>query len=222
MPRYIVSSAAIRPALSDYGDGPVWNQAEVLELIHFRHEGSSHRPKTEVRLLYCKEGISGLFKVDDQYIKSVHTQYMAPVCRDSCVEFFVQPKPGKGYFNFEFNCGGFIHCSYITDPTRTGKGFRDFTQLSEDDGRQIHVSHSMPRVVEPEITQPETWFLSFFVPFSLLEKYVGSLGAISGQSWRANFYKCGDETSHPHWASWAPIPAKNFHQPEYFGMLSFQ
>ena len=42
----------------------------------------------------------------------------------------------------------------------------------------------------------------------------------SGQVWRANLYKCGDQTSHPHWASWAPIgEALNFHQPGFFGGL---
>ena len=46
-------------------------------------------------------------------------------------------------------------------------------------------------------------------------------GPVAGQRWRAlatrprcHAFKCGDQTSHPHWASWAPIgEALNFHQP---------
>ena len=37
-----------------------------------------------------------------------------------------------------------------------------------------------------------------------------------------NFFKCADDSSHPHWASWAPIgEALNFHQPQYFAPLRF-
>jgi len=38
---------------------------------------------------------------------------------------------------------------------------------------------------------------------------------------RANFYKCGNETSHPHWLSWMPLAERNFHDPSSFGQLVF-
>jgi len=221
MPVYMVRSAAIKPGLAGQWDGSVWNQAEILALSHFRPEGSSHRPKTAARLLYDKAGISGIFKVDDQYLLCRQTGSMAPVYKDSCVEFFIKPKKDKGYFNFEFSCGGTLLCSYIIDPTRTDYGFRDAVKISEEEGKQVLIFHSMPRIVEPEITEPMTWFLEFFIPFCLLEKYVGPLGTISGQSWLANFYKCGDETSHPHWASWTSLREKNFHLPDCFGEIRF-
>ncbi|MDP2157457.1 MAG: carbohydrate-binding family 9-like protein [Nitrospirota bacterium] len=222
MPQYIVRSAVIKPELAGHWDGAAWDQADTLELIHFRLEGSDHRPKTSVRLLYDSSGIFGIFKVEDQYVRSVHRVYQSPVCKDSCVEFFVQPKADKGYFNFEFNCGGALFCSYIIDPVRTPEGFRDFVKPPEEDGKQVLIYHSMPKIVEPEITEPATWFLEFFIPFSLLEKYVGTIGNISRQTWQANFYKCGDETSHPHWASWTELPEKSFHLPACFGKIIFE
>lgn len=66
------------------------------------------------------------------------------------------------------------------------------------------------------------WTLEFSVPFAVLEKYIGVLEPIKGQTWRANFYKCGNETSHPHWISWMPLSARNFHNPESFGNLVFE
>jgi hypothetical protein len=66
-----------------------------------------------------------------------------------------------------------------------------------------------------------TWTLEFFIPLELLEKYVGSVGNVRGSEWKANFYKCGDETSHPHWVSWQPVPKLNFHMPECFGTVMF-
>ena len=38
---------------------------------------------------------------------------------------------------------------------------------------------------------------------------------------RANVYKCGDRTSHPHWMSWNPVRTLNFHAPDEFGQLIF-
>jgi hypothetical protein len=45
-----------------------------------------------------------------------------------------------------------------------------------------------------------------------------------GVTWRANFYKCADKTSHPHWLTWAPVnyPKPKFHLPEYFGRIEFE
>ena len=220
MPQYIIRPAVIKPDLTGKWDGPAWDQAETLELIHFRPEGTDHRPETALRLLYDQAGIFGIFRVEDRYVRSIHTEYLSPVYKDSCVELFVKPKPDRGYFNFEFNCSGVLLCSYIIDPARTSEGFRDFVKLPEADGKQVPIYHSLPAIVEPEIKEPVTWLLEFHIPFSLLEKYVGTLGKVSGQSWSANFYKCGDETSHPHWASWAPLPEKNFHAPDCFGTLS--
>ena len=41
---------------------------------------------------------------------------------------------------------------------------------------------------------------------------------------RANFYKCGDNTTKKHYLTWNPVKTKNpdFHRPEYFGLLNFK
>jgi len=67
-----------------------------------------------------------------------------------------------------------------------------------------------------------TWGVGFCVPVALFEAFTGPLGKLSGQAWRANFYKCGDKTSHPHWASWAPITQPDFHMPDCFGVLTLE
>ncbi|MBM4464175.1 MAG: hypothetical protein FJ014_01170 [Chloroflexi bacterium] len=242
--RYTVRYATIRPELTGKWYGEAWTQADTLEIAHFRPESSDHRPQTYARLLYDEDGLFGIFLVKDRYVRCVHTGYMNAVYKDSCVEFFVQPKlevrdwrleignptssiqhptsnSDRGYFNFEFNCGGSLLCFYIVDPTREPGGFKDFTPLPEEDGKQVAIYHSTPQIVEPEITVPTEWLLEFFIPFALLEKYVGPVGHVCDQEWRANLYKCADDTSHPHWASWAPIDELNFHLPRCFGAIRF-
>ncbi len=220
--RYTVRYATVGPALKGEWHGEAWAQADTLQISHFRPEGSDHRPRTLARLLWDERGLHGIFQVQDRYVRCVHTGYMAPTYLDSCVEIFIQPKADKGYLNFEFNCGGSLLCFYIVDPTRVPGGFQDFTPLPESDGRQVSIYHSMPARVEPEIAEPTEWYLEFSIPFSVLEKWVGPLGPVGGQEWRANLYKCGDESSHPHWASWAPLDETNFHLPRCFGMIRFE
>jgi hypothetical protein len=199
----------------------VWASAETLAVAHFRPESSDHRPITRARLLYDATALHGIFHVADRYVRCIHTQHNDPVCTDSAVEFFVQSKPDHGYLNFEFNCGGALLAYYITDHRRTGDRFAAYTPLTPEDGALVSVYHSLPDLVEPEIATPVTWMLHFRIPLTLIEKYVGPVGSLPGQRWRANLYKCGDGTSHPHWAAWSPVDELNFHLPERFGDLVF-
>jgi hypothetical protein len=93
-----------------------------------------------------------------------------------------------------------------------------------DDSGQIKISHSLQEDVENEITESVTWYIEYKIPYSILSKYIQVETPGPGIQWRANFYKCGDKTSHPHWLTWAPVnyPQPKFHLPEYFGWLEFK
>jgi len=202
-------------------EGPVWRNVLPLFVDCFRPEGGDHRPLTQCKLLFDDHTILGIFRVEDQFIRSVHVGFQTDVWKDSCVELFIQPKNCSGYFNFEFNCGGALLASYVTDSRRVNGRLQGYTPLTRLDDAQIERFASLPPKVAPEIAAPLTWSLEFAIPLGVLENYAGSLGEIRGQSWRANIYKCGDETSHPHWASWSPLPARNFHDPASFGQITF-
>ncbi len=218
---YILRPAEFAPKLNSEWQDSVWAPADTLEITHLRPEGSDHRPRTFARLLYDHRGIHGIFQAHDRYVRCVRTRYFEEVWKDTCVEFFAQPKPDRGYFNFEFNCGGAFLCSYITDPERTADGFKEFVKLPAAIGQTIQARSSLPQIVEPEITEPRVWTLNFFIPFPLVEHFVGALGQMAGQIWRGNFFKASVENSHPHWVSWAPLDEFNFHRPSCFGEIRF-
>lgn len=207
---------------------PVWSSFPTLKIASFHHHSTEHRPIVEVRILADQEAIHVLFHVQDRYVRCVGQGYNAPVCRDSCVEFFVQTSdsPAAGYFNFEANCGGALLSSWITDARRIPGGFAGYRMLAPEDLSQVAVSHSMPGRVEPEITDLIHWGICLSVPLAIMRKYAQPermwTEPAPGVTWRGNFYKCGDQTSHPHWASFFPIGDElNFHQPARFGQLSF-
>jgi hypothetical protein len=218
---YVLHRAAATPTFDANWDNPFWSAGETLEIRHFRPEGGDHRPRTAARLLYDADGIHGIFQVHDRYVRCVRTNYLDEVWKDSCVEFFAQPKPDQGYFNFEFNCGGAFLCYHIVNPERTADGFKEFTKVPAEIGRAIHVWPSLPKRIDQEIADPIVWTLRFFIPFSLFEHYLGPLGEIPGRLWRGNFFKCADESSHPHWGSWMPVDKFDFHRPSCFGKIRF-
>lgn len=188
--------------------------AEEGRIAYVRPESSDHHPETRFYVLHDGRALYVRFRVKDAYVRSIQTAYQGPVYTDSCVEFFVQPVEGKGYFNLEINAGGTLLATYIEDPTRVPGGFALFTRMDEVWGRQIEIRSSLPRVVAPE--QAAEWTLSYRVPVALFEPFTGP---VTGHRWRGNFYKCGDETSHPHWMAWSPVEALNFHLPACFGSL---
>lgn len=221
-PEYEILRAKATPEFRNLWDGPAWRDVPFLEISHFRPEGTDHRPHTRCKLLFDRERLYGHFRVQDRYVRSVHSGFQGAVYKDSCVEIFLMPKPGHGYFNFEFNCGGAMLASHVIDPTRVQGGpVARATPLIPDQCRKVRIRHSLPSIVEPEIAEETVWHLEFSVPFLLLEEFISPLSTDGGETWQANLYKCGSETSHPHWASWSPISAVNFHAPWSFGTLRF-
>ncbi len=218
----LVRRLAAAPALDARFAAGEWAAAEPLEIAAFRPESSDHRPRTRIRLAHTGELLCGVFQVPDRFVRCRYTAFQDPVYEDSCVEVFLQPKPDRGYFNFEMNAGGALVAMHITDHRRVPGGFAASTRLTAEEGRQVAIRTTLKPPVDPETQEPLEWELSFRIPVALLEPRVGPIGSLSGQSWRANFYKCADRTSHPHWAAWSEVDALNFHLPHCFGQLHFE
>ena len=94
---YLIHRAGRTPALDAGFDSGEWSGCRTLNVDVFRPEGSGHRPETRFRLQYDREGLYGLFSVRDRFVRCVARKFQDPVCRDSCVEFFVRPAHGRGY-----------------------------------------------------------------------------------------------------------------------------
>ncbi len=195
-----------------------WKEIEPLSVSNYMGEKPEHFPKTQVKVAYDDEAIYVFFRVEDRYVRAVRTRNQDPVYKDSAVEFFFSPEGDQGYFNLEMNCGGTM---LFHHQIKSGKSV---VKIEDADIAEVEVVHSLPKTVEPEMKEPVTWTVAYRIPFSVLKKYADFKEPEPGTVWRANFYKIGDETSHPHWLTWSPVnfPKPNFHMPEYFGELIFQ
>ncbi len=220
---YIIRKTTIPVELDAAWDSKIWEQADTIEIDSFftTPRAGSYQPEAKCRVLYDDKGIYLLYRVKDRYVKSTTTELNESVCRDSCVEFFVEPDGNGSYINFEFNCGGNMLASCINDCTKTAEGFADYQNLKHTDATEIEIFHTMPTVVNPELVGDTTWRLGTFIPFTVFERYTNCKVPVTGTVWRANFYKCGDRTSNPHWASWSPVSELNFHLPQCFQAVEF-
>lgn len=218
--KYLVRKTESLDSITSDWDAMPWQGAETLAIDNFHAGSSDHRPRVQARLLHDGQSIAVIFRVEDQYVRCVGTRFQDAVCQDSCVEFFVEPVSGKGYLNFEFNCGGTLLLHHVIDPTRDENGIAEARDVAWADAEAITIVPSLSGPIDPEITDPVTWTLAARIPWTVFDPYVGAPDANPGSTMRANLYKCGDQTSKPHWGSWAPIgEALNFHVPEYFQTL---
>lgn len=200
-------------------DKPQWKKVEPVDISLYMGTEPEHQPKTQAKMLYDDENIYVCFRVEDQYVRAVAQQYHGKVWEDSCVEFFFVPDAdvSSGYFNLETNCGGTILMRH-----QTGL-FDNIKKLKAQELDKIEIAHSLPKIIDPEITEPVTWMLEYRLPLSILQKYHDLTKPAPGVKWRANFYKCADKTSHPHWLTWSRIVNEipDFHRPKFFGTLEF-
>ncbi|AQQ09217.1 hypothetical protein L21SP3_01018 [Sedimentisphaera cyanobacteriorum] len=199
---------------------PFWQNIDPLTVAQYMGDKPEFIPKVKAKLAYDQENIYVIFKVDDRYVKAEAEGYNSPVCLDSCVEFFFTPSDNikDGYFNLETNCAGTILMYHQLERGVEAK------PMSEAKLDQIEIAHSIPGLVKEEIKKPLTWTLEYRLPLSILESRSALTKPASGTIWKANFYKCADNTSNPHWLTWSFVdkPYPDFHRPEFFGTLIFE
>ena len=165
----------------------------------------------------CGVRARGQFRYDGQYLyvrlgaeeKEIRAEYRtapAPVHEDSCLEFFFMPEGAEKYLNFEINPNGCLHIGF-----GTGRENRERILLP---GAEAYFDIRTRRT-------GTGWEVSYRIPADFIrERYPGF--ECTGKL-RANVYKCGDRTAHPHYLAWNEVLTEtpDFHRPEYFGEMAF-
>ncbi len=200
---------------------PAWLQRPALSINQHMGEAPLHKPKVEAKLAWDDECVYVIFRVEDKYVMATADKHFDMVCKDSCVEFFFAPRADteEGYFNLETNCIGSILMFH-----QYGRQINQ-RWIDLEDLKSIELATSLPKgkVISPEIKDDTVWTVEYALPWRMLEKYTTVNPPAPGVEWRANFYKCIEQNSHPHWLTWneIPLPAPDFHQPRHFGIIKF-
>lgn len=211
---YKVQKAKNPVSVNDGWNKSEWKGVKSIKIQNYMGEMPSFKPTAEAKMSYDDEYIYVIYRVKDRYVRSITEKINGPVWKDSAVEFFFSPEANKptNYFNLEINCGG--------TPLLHHKNGRP----SVEDIQKIEIAASLPKVVDPEITKPVTWTISFKIPLSMLEKYTHVVRPKPGVAWRANFYKIAEINSNPHYITWNEVKNNKpqFHLPKFFGILKFE
>ena len=134
---------------------------------------------------------------------------------DSCVEVFIEDPAGSVYYNFEINPLGKVLAA--SGPSREGRKPRPQEEMQEI-LRFVRLDGVHPEeLATKDLAGVQSWRVGVAIPFRLVGVAPDRLPKLL----RANFYKCGDKTAHPHFVSWNPIGTAqpDFHRPEFFGEL---
>lgn len=218
--QYIVKRAKRAFEAACKWDSKFWQNAKAIELKNYMGQKPEHFPKVQAKVLYDDEFVYVIFNVNDRFVRATTEKYNDGVCGDSCVEFFFTTGADSsvGYFNIEINCIGTILMNYQAEKNKNR------VLIDPSDAEQIKKTTSLKGPITEEITEPVDWILEYAVPIDMLAKHAKVEKPAPGVIWRANFYKCADRTSHPHWLTWSPVelPVPDFHQPKFFGTLEFE
>ena len=172
-------------------------------------EAFPYAPLCGGRIARTQDALVVDFRVSGLDLRARNTEDNGRQWEDSCVEVFIQDPEDGNYYNFEINAlGKVLACTGPDRHNRTPRPveeMEDILRFSQVEGGPI------------EEEGIHTWRVGVVIPFYLIgidpENLPGPI--------RANFYKCGDKTAHPHYLSWSPVETlrPDFHRPEFFGEL---
>ncbi len=184
-----------------------------IKEINWEEQFPAHIP-TDAFIAHDGNNLYILYSVKGEVLRVVNEKDFMSVWEDSCVEFFIQREGEKLYRNFECNAHGVLLASQRE--TRENSKRLPSTQI-QSIKRTSFIKHKYV-----DDTEVSDWQLLLIIP--KLSLGFAENEELSSKSIRANFYKCGDETSQRHYQSWNRIetPSPNFHQPQFFGKLTFE
>jgi hypothetical protein len=198
-----------------FGSGRL-DELSVLLDTHESHQldchlwaNNTYAPKVSFTVAYTVDSILLKYNVIENELIAYCREINDPVYHDSCVEFFIKFDNDKNYYNLEFNCMG-------TALVGCGSGKHERITIPKAVVSTIK-SRSHIRTMAGDIH----WQLSLIIPFKVFVYH--SFTSLKNKVCSANFYKCGDKMSYPHFLSWNNIdnPSPNFHLPECMGEINF-
>lgn len=157
------------------------------------------------QICYDEEKLYIHQKAVESPLRAEHTDVLAQVCEDSCMEFFFCPADNR-YFNFEWNLNGCLYLGF-----RTGR--RNAVRLQLKNHKELFGFRGSET--------PEGWEIFYEIPAAFVQLFVPEFSLEPGKLLRANCYKCGDLTPQPHYLAWNPVTSEqpDFHRSQDFGTM---
>ncbi len=192
-----------RPAELDWGKIP------ALQIDHW-HQTEPMPISAQAQICYDDTALYVRLSAVEPNIKATYSGLLDEVSEDSCLEFFFSPKAGdRRYFNIEINPNGAMYLGF-------GPSINDLMRLIPEE-----------KQIVPQITMTgDGWIVEYAIPYSFIRVFFPDFSPVSGDTMKANCYKCADagENNPPHSLCWKPVVPRrcSFHNPDCFGTMIFE
>ena len=180
----------------------LWDKIEKMPLNHALWNTMYH-PEAWVKLAYVEDdGVYVQLFVAEKEPKAIYFKDQDPVYKDNCLECFLNCDPSHHdeYLNFEMNANGAMLVGF---------------------GKDRHKRQSLPFDFHPcPYHNDEGWGVTLMIPESFILQYYDTIA----DTWKGNFYKCGDDCKPAHYLSWSKVNEEqpNFHTAQWFGVLNVE
>lgn len=158
------------------------------------------------QLCYDETALYVRQRAKESAIRAEYTAPLSPVHQNSCMEFFFALGEDDRYFNFEINPNACFELGF--GPNRQNR-----IRLCHKNEQEMFRARCA--------RTPDGWTAEYRLPLEFLRLFYPDFRPETGVRFRANCYKCGDLTEHPHYLAWNPITSEtpDFHRPQDFGSM---
>ena len=177
---------------------------EIITITDFCNMDNNYKPRVDFNVTYNKKGFHVHFLIYEKNPIATYKNNFDPVCKDSCVEWFIYFAPDicNRYFNFEVNANGAMDVSF---------------RVSRDDYIEVMDADVNTFNINTEINN-DFWTVDYIIPFDFIKKYISGYEFKTDVSLKANVYKCCEVPEIKHYGCWGMVDRNepDFHKPEFF------
>ncbi|MGM0506059.1 MAG: carbohydrate-binding family 9-like protein [Bacteroidota bacterium] len=210
----------IVPHVEDFeltGDGknPVWEDVEWTDLRQNNNFEESRGLESKFKVAYSDHGIYVLFENTDRILNATIEGDFKRIWREDVVEVFFWPDEDvRSYFEYELSP---LNYELVLLLLEDGGSWIPFGYHgSKRATRHLTSVTGGEKVSEGSITG---WMAEFFIPYELMGNLLDE-PPLSGDEWRANFYRIDYDDGQTHF-TWKPVD-RGFHELDNYGTIRFE
>jgi cellulose/xylan binding protein with CBM9 domain len=200
-----------------------WQTAEPLDFFLAGSKPGSHRPqsRTTAWMLWDESYLYIGYKAMDKDIYSYLTEPDSAVCREDCLEAFLQPDASSfPYYDFEINALNTVYDSLLLNP---GAGGRKRHRWARWDCAGLKSAVHIEGTINDPYDVDEYWQLEMAIPFVSLTTLKGRIPTC-GEQWQFHLARCEYsvylESGHE-FSSTAMLPEIEFHDAAHWDLFEF-
>lgn len=198
-------------------DEPAWARARQTDNFVSPNDGSEMELETWAKVLWDDTHLYIAMRAEDPDIWSTLTQRDGDLWDEEVLEVYLDPgNNGQNYLEFQINPLNTVFDAVFAQATN-----RDLPAARAVDIAGVETAVQIEGTLDNRSDEDTAWIVEMKFPFASLPSSTGAPG--SGETMRANFYRYDRSgTADTRYFAWSPVGGGTFHNPDRFGVMTFQ